>query len=235
MSHFITRESQDGELQLGKAILESRGISRKVGDLILLNQISVSLSRDDRIALIGPSGSGKTVFLRALAMLDPIDSGAIYWKGEAVADASIPQFRSQAIYIPQKPALFDGTVEENLKRPFQLRIHQNKQYDRQQTVERLEMLGRDESFLNKGYQNLSGGEAQLTALLRAIQLDPVVLLLDEPTTALDDRTTAAVEALVSNWCNEQKGQRAVIWVTHDHNQAARISDKIWQMEKGKLV
>jgi len=220
---------------MGELLLEARSISRKVGDLILLDQISLSVSRGDRIALVGQSGSGKTVLLRALAMLDPLDSGAMYWKGKPVADAFVPQFRSQAIYVHQKPALFEGTVEQNLKRPFLLRIHQDKKFNRQQAVGQLEMLGRDESFLNKAYQDLSGGESQLTALLRATQLDPVVLLLDEPTAALDDQTTAIVEALVSNWWNEKQEQRATIWVTHDYNQAERISHKIWQMEKGKMV
>ncbi len=215
-------------------ILQAREISRKVGVQILLDQISLSVFCGDRIALVGPSGSGKTVLLRALAMLDPLDSGLILWKGKPVADSFVPQFRSRAIYVHQKPALFDGTIEDNLKRPFLLQVHQEKHFQREQAIQQLEMLGRDESFLKKNYQDISGGESQLTALLRATQLNPEILLLDEPTAALDDQATAMVELLITNWLNDQQAKRAIIWVTHDQKQAKRISNMIWQIEKGKM-
>ena len=82
-------------------------------------------------------------------------------------------------------------------------------------------LGRDESFLDKPVGELSGGESQLVALLRAVQLDPKVLLLDEPTASLDAEATAAVETLVADWQAESAGARAVVWVSHDTGQAER--------------
>lgn len=220
---------------MDESILVAKELTRKVGDLVLLDRISLTVSHGDRIALVGPSGSGKTVLLRALAMLDPLDHGEILWKGKLVVDSSVPQYRSRAIYVHQRPALFEGTVEDNLKTPFLLRVHRNKQFNRQQAVGQLEMLGREESFLNKAAHNISGGESQLTALLRATQLDPDILFLDEPTAALDDQATAMVETFVANWLNDKNGRRAIIWVTHDQKQAQRISNKIWRIEKGKVT
>ena len=94
--------------------------------------------------------------------------------------------------------------------------------------------GRDETFLAKKQHELSGGEAQITALLRAMQLEPEVLLLDEPTAALDDVATKAVEQLLDRWLCEQPNERSIVWVTHDRDQARRVCDRILHLERGRL-
>lgn len=214
--------------------LEAIGIERKAGGSCLLNQISLSVHGGDRLALVGPTGSGKTLLLRSLAMLDPVDAGEIRWQGKRVPGNEIPEFRSRVIYLHQRPALVEGTVEDNLRQPFSLQVHKKKPFRRERIVELLESLGRDESFLSKQQSDLSGGEAQLTALLRAIQLDPRILLLDEPTAALDSKATDMVETLVGQWLDEQPARRATAWVTHDREQARRISPTVLQIHDGKL-
>lgn len=217
-----------------EALIEARDIQRRSGSSRLLRDVSLSVTGGDRIALVGPSGSGKTLLLRALAMLDPLDAGEIRYRGERVIGASVPQFRSRAIYLHQKPSLLEGTVEENLRQPYSLRVHRDKRFDHSRINQLLQTLGRDESFLLKQQRDLSGGEAQLTALLRAIQLQPDVLLLDEPTAALDANATELVESLVSNWLDEQPMQRAMIWVTHDQHQAQRAATTMLRIHQGQL-
>ncbi|MDP7014719.1 MAG: ATP-binding cassette domain-containing protein [Pirellulaceae bacterium] len=215
-------------------MLDAIGIGRKAGDRWLFQDISFSVHAGDRSALVGPTGSGKTLLLRSLAMLDPLDTGGIRWQGEAVRGNEIPKFRSRVIYLQQRPPLVDGTVEDNLSQPFSLGAHQDKQFNRGRIVDLLESLGRGEPFLAKQQRDLSGGEAQLTALLRAIQLDPNILLLDEPTAALDAEAANMVETLVENWLNQQLDRRATVWVTHDHLQARRVSTSISQIRGGQL-
>jgi putative ABC transport system ATP-binding protein len=99
----------------------------------------------------------------------------------------------------------------------------------------LSQLGRDEAFLGKPVGELSGGESQLVALLRAIQLDPKVLLLDEPTAALDSGATAAVEKLVGNWLAESPRTRATVWVTHAADQARRVAERTIRIDRGKIL
>lgn len=200
----------------------------------MLCDASLELHAGDRLAIVGPTGSGKTLLLRALAWLDPLERGSVSWHGAEMHGDKVPRFRSRVIYLHQRPALADGTVEVFLKQPFALGVHRRQRFDSQWHCKRLASLGRDESFLKKQQRDLSGGEAQLVALLRAMQLDPEVLLLDEPTSALDAQSTQAVERLVAAWFEEAVGQRATVWVTHDAQQAERIASRVLSMDAGVL-
>lgn len=215
-------------------ILKALGIGRKAGDRSLLNNITIAVNGGDRIAIVGPTGSGKTLLLRSLAKLDPLDAGEVHWQGTPVRGIDIPKFRSQVIYLHQRPALVEGTVEDNLRQPFALRVHRDKRFNRERVAELLSSLGRDKSFLSQKQCDLSGGESQLTSLLRAIQLDPNILLLDEPTAALDAASTGMVETLVTRWLDEMPMARATVWVTHDREQSQRVSTSVLQIREGKL-
>ena len=215
-------------------MLEAVKIGRKAGERSLLDNISLSLDSGQRLALVGPSGSGKTLLLRCLAMLDPMDSGEIRRLGKTVRSHEVPWFRSRIMYVPQRPSLYEGTVEQNLQQPFSLRVHRDKQFDRARIVALLKSLGRPDTFLSNQQCDLSGGEAQITALLRAVALDPDVLLLDEPTAALDAEATEAAEMLVGQWFNQQTNGRATVWVTHNHEQARRVSTSMLSIRDGRL-
>ncbi len=187
------------------AILEARNIGRATADgqNWLIRGISLAIRPGDRLALVGPSGSGKTVLLRALALLDPLDAGELLWRDRSVTRELVPQFRSRIVYLHQRPALIEGTVEDNLRYPFGFAVHKQRRYDGERIKLWLGMLGRTPDFLQKASRDLSGGELQITALLRAMQLEPDVLLLDEPTAALDHAATLAVQQCVEQWQRER--------------------------------
>lgn len=193
----------------------------------------MSVSAGDRVALVGASGSGKSLLLRSLAMLDPIDSGTVQWKGANIEDADVPTFRSRVMYLHQQAANREGTVESVLQEPFQLLAHQSKTFSRPQVLGWLKQLGKQESFLDQSHLDLSGGESQIAALLRAMQLNPNVLLLDEPTSALDEATSLKVESLLVAWVGAND-DRAFLWITHDTKQADRISNRTIRIAAGKL-
>jgi putative ABC transport system ATP-binding protein len=200
----------------------------------LLENVSLKIQAGDRLAVAGPSGSGKTLLLRALALLDPVDSGRVLWRDRPIPNQDVPGFRRCAIYLHQRPWVSAESVEAALRQPFSLAVHRRQKFNKTWIVERLALLGRDEKFLEQKVANLSGGEMQITAMLRALQLSPSVLLLDEPTSALDPQTAAAVEQLLTAWIGQSPGDRAMIWVTHDVNQANRVADRTLHMENGRL-
>ncbi len=220
-------------------LLEARNIGRKtVEGIWLLREVSLKVQNADRWAITGPTGSGKTLFLRALSLLDDIDEGEILWNGHSVEKLDVPFYRRNVIYLHQRPVLFEGSVEDNLRLPFSLLVtdqsEKKREFDRTWIVKMLAELGRDESFLSKKADDLSGGEAQITALLRAVQLQPTVLMLDEPTAALDAPSVTAIETLVDRWLTEPNQQRACIWVSHDQKQIKRIADKTIRLQQGRI-
>ncbi len=186
------------------------------------------------MAVVGPTGAGKSLLLRALSLLDPLDAGEVRWRGERIEDDAVPRYRRSAIYLHQRPALFEGTVADNLRLAVELAANRQP-FDPQRLTPWLGTLGRETTFLDKPTTTLSGGEAQITAFLRALQLEPEVLFLDEPTAALDRDAAAAIERLVDRWMEAGAGARALLWVSHDPAQAERVSSRRLRIEAGRIA
>ena len=211
-------------------LLDIRDAGRRIDDGWIWQELSFRVAGGDRLAIVGPSGSGKTLLLRALAGLDRLDAGTIIFQGTALADLALPAYRARVVYLPQRPALLEGTVEANLRAVFDLDVHADKHYDADRIAGRLDILDRDAAFLERKTGVLSGGEQQMVAFLRALQVEPAVLLLDEPTASIDAANTRQIEALVADWLDADAG-RAVLWTSHAPDQIARVTDR--QIELGK--
>lgn len=217
------------------ALIETRALTRmdERRQLPLLQPTNFTLNHADRVSITGSSGSGKSVFLRALALLDVPSSGQILWNNQPIANPQIPHYRSHISYLSQRPALLEGTVEDNLRFPFSLKTLRQRRFDLAAVTALLEHAGKAPDFLAKNAGDLSGGESQVVSLIRTLQLNPEVLLLDEPTAALDPSSSRDVEALIDAWFAADNS-RAYIWVSHDLDQARRMSAIHLQMSAGVL-
>ena len=199
----------------------------------LLKPVDIQVAQGDRIVLSGHSGSGKSVFLRCLALIEPPTTGQIYFKQKLITSENIRSYRSQVAYVRQSPVLIDGTVLENIRLPFSLHLHRGKPFDEGLLQEYLAYFDKTLDFIQRPSSVLSGGEQQITCFLRILMLSPNILLLDEPTAALDPESVSGFEQLVSAWLQAQP-ERAYIWISHDSQQAERMAGKHWQMQAGQL-
>ena len=196
----------------------------------IFRDASLCIESGQRISLVGPSGSGKSLFLKSLSMLHRVDEGHIEWQGQKIDGSAVPAFRSQVMYVPQRSADIDGSVEDFLATPFSFASQSGKNFDRSRAEKYFQQLGRSDDFLSKSQRDLSGGERQIAAIVRAMILDPAVLLLDEPTSAMDGETAQSAESLTTAWCDESS-QRSTVWVTHDLQQAKRVSSSVVEMNE----
>lgn len=203
-------------------LLAARGLRRTFGGRVLWHDFCLDVWSGERLALVGPSGSGKSLLLRALAGLDPLEAGEVRLEGKAQSAWPMPEYRARVLHLSQRPALGEGRVLAVLRRPFALRVHQHKTFDEARAVALLAALGRGAEMLSLDAARLSGGEAQLVALVRALLPNPSVLLLDEATAALDPDATHLAEELLRAWLGAAEG-RALIWVSHDPAQRARVA------------
>jgi len=205
------------------SILEAVDLKRDIEGRTLWQGVSFNLNAHDIMALKGASGSGKTLMLRTLAGLEPIQSGEIYYQKKLQSEYPMPLYRSKIIYLQQRPSFGAANVLESIKKPFEFKIHADKVYDQTLIINYLLALGRTADFLEKETNNLSGGEEQIVALLRALQLNPQVILLDEASASLDEETSIKVEQIILDWLRAE--ERACIWVSHDLQQLERIATK----------
>jgi putative ABC transport system ATP-binding protein len=183
----------------------------------LLELAALSLSAGECIAVQGPSGAGKTLLLRAIADLDP-NEGIVCLEGRDRSTIPGPGWRRLVGYVPAEPGWWADTVGEHFS----------------QWTAALALV-RDLGFPEeaKGWPivRLSTGERLRLALIRALVVRPKVLLLDEPTAALDPTSVAAVESLIAT---RVRAGLAVLWVTHDAEQAKRIAHRLLVVKSGQV-
>lgn len=182
-----------------------------------LEPSSFELAGGECIALRGPSGAGKTLLLRALADLDP-NEGEVLLDGTPRSRIPAPQWRRRVGYVAAEP----GWWSERLGDHFEDWASQAG------PARRLEI---DPAVAERRVSQLSTGERQRLALLRALERRPEVLLLDEPTGPLDEESTAAVESMLRE---KQSNGLALFWVTHNKRQAERIADRQFWIDRGRL-
>jgi putative ABC transport system ATP-binding protein len=174
----------------------------------------------------GPSGAGKSTLLRLLNRLADPDRGAVRHRGADVRERDPLELRREVCLVPQLPAPCEGTVADNVCLGPRLA-------GREANVERtLQLAGLDGGFADREARRLSVGEQQRVMLARALALEPSVLLLDEPTAALDPETRGAVEETLLE-LRERLGLSYVL-VTHDAAQARRLADTVLRLEAGRL-
>ncbi len=181
----------------------------------ILQPASFALSMGECMAVRGPSGAGKTLLLRALADLDP-NEGLVTLEGRDRSTIAGPEWRRLVGYVPAEPGWWAETVGEHF-------------VDWTAAARVLKDLGFSDETKTWPISRLSTGERLRLALVRALIVRPKVLLLDEPTAALDAAAAGAIEAMISS--RIQAGL-AVLWVTHDTAQARRIADRQLVVEAG---
>lgn len=181
-----------------------------------LFSISFELMAGECLAILGPSGSGKSLLLRALADLDPND-GEVRLEGQSRADLPAPQWRRQVTYAAAEPGWWAATVEDHFA-------------DWALAAPLAHRLGLPAGCAAWPVSRLSTGEAQRLGLIRVLVQSPKVLLLDEPTAALDQTGRAAVEAVVRERLDQGV---AALWVTHDQEQAARLAARCLRVRGGR--
>lgn len=211
----------------------TRQVPLRIGAPLLLDAIDCELPPGARVALQGKSGAGKSLLLRAIIGLDPLDAGEVDLDGRRLTCDWICQFRSVVAYVPQRAALQAGTVRENLQRAQRLAVHKRTRPQLDLAGATVE-AGYAKDLLDRDVRLLSGGELQWVNLLRTLQFDPRILLLDEPTASMDAATIERVESWLLGW-QAADSQRAWIWVSHDREQCARIANSYWQMDRGRLA
>lgn len=181
-----------------------------------LKRLHISVSFDLRdgecVALQGPSGVGKTLLLRAIADLDP-NEGTVRLDGMLREEVTGPVWRQRVTYVAAEPGWWSDTVQEHFTGWDEALL----------MVTRLGLPGACGPWL---IQRLSSGERQRLGLVRALMLRSKVLLLDEPTAALDSSSVAAVESLIAE---RVANGTSVVWSTHDNAQASRIGSRIFMM------
>ena len=216
-------------VQTQASVLESTHLSRRVGQLTLVQDISIAVAAGEILAIVGPSGAGKSSFLRLLNRIDEPTAGTVLLKGKDYRSIAPQELRRRIGMVMQTAYLFPGRIAANIAFGPKQRGQILTAAQIASLLERVGLPG----FEARDVGNLSGGEAQRVALARTLANLPEVLLLDEPTSALDQALVHGIEELVCGIVQER--QIAGVIVTHDPAQAARMAQRTMLMEAGRLV
>ncbi len=210
-------------------LLEARNLGRVVNGKVLVQDACFPLRRGEVLAITGPSGAGKSSLLRLLNRLDEPTSGTVYFAGEDYRKLEPRELRRKVGMVTQRPYLFPGTVATNLNFGPQQRGETLERMALEQLLEQVALRG----FADRNVASLSGGEAQRVSLARTLANQPEVVLLDEPTSSLDETSKGEVEALLLRVVSEHQLTCAI--VTHDAAQAVRVAQRTLLMNAGKIV
>jgi len=231
-----------GDFTAANSVMQARRVDVFYGDNHAIQNVNLDISRNEVIALIGPSGCGKSTFIRCLnRMNDTIESaritGDITLDGENIYSRrmDVVMLRARVGMVFQKPNPFPKSVYDNVA--YGPRIHglarDRGELDEmvQKSLERAGLWAEVKDRLEEPGTGLSGGQQQRLCIARTIAVNPDVILMDEPCSALDPIATARIEDLI----DELKQNYAIAIVTHSMQQAARVSQRTAYFHLGKLI
>lgn len=204
------------------------------GKKIVLNGISEKIEKKEKVVIIGPSGSGKSTFLRCLNLLETPTSGKIFFKGEEITapKVDINKIRTNMGMVFQHFNLFPHmTILENISfAPINLKL-QTKEEAYENANRLLKRIGLADK-VNAYPGMISGGQKQRVAIVRALAMNPEVMLFDEPTSALDPEMVGEVLSLMHELADE--GMTMVV-VTHEMGFAREVANRVMFIDEGKIV
>ncbi|MCU1310463.1 MAG: transporter, ATPase subunit [Candidatus Angelobacter sp.] len=218
-----------GEASHNDVILATEHLSRVVGGVTLVNDVSVEIHTRELVAVVGPSGSGKSSFLRLLNRLDEPTSGTVTFEGLDYRLIPPRELRRKIGMVTQRAYLFPGSVADNISFGPRQRGEEMPPDEIDGLLVHVGLPG----FSDRNVANLSGGEAQRVSLARALANSPTVLLLDEPTSALDQEAKIGIESLIEKIV--QQSQLTCVLVTHDFEQASRVADRVMVFQAGRVL
>ena len=216
------------------ALIQTRNLTKNFGELQVLKGIDETIHKGEKIVIVGPSGSGKSTFLRCLNFMETPSSGEIFFKDISLMDKStdITKIRQKMGMVFQHFNLFPHlTVLQNMTlAPVQLKLKTKEQAE----SDAMELLGKV-GLVDKAneYPNmLSGGQKQRVAIVRALNMEPEVMLFDEPTSALDPEMVGEVLGVMQTLA--ETGMTMVI-VTHEMSFARKVATRVLFMDDGVIA
>lgn len=208
-----------------------RGLTKESDkDVPILRNINLEIPKGVIMGVIGPSGSGKSTLLRALNRLWEPPCATVFLDGVDICDLDVLSLRRKVGMLFQLPALFEGTVADNIRYGPQLR---GKKLSDSEVHKMLKLADLDISLSDRPGSELSVGQAQRVALARTLANEPEVLLLDEPTSALDPISTQNIEDVLVKLKNKQG--MTIIMVSHSIKQIQRVADVVCLLVDGEIV
>jgi phospholipid/cholesterol/gamma-HCH transport system ATP-binding protein len=229
--------TDDKEKKEPDYIVFLKNITKKFGDKVVLDNLSLGVERGKTTVVIGPSGCGKTVLIKHLIVLLRPNSGEIYFNNQRIdnlEENKLNRIRTHYGFLFQAGALFDSLdVAENILFPVRQHYKTTDRSGLDELVKaKLAMVGLD-GYQNYYPANLSGGQRKRVALARAIALNPEIILYDEPTTGLDPILADIINELIIK-LRKGLGVTTVV-VTHDMKSAYKIADRIIMLDDGKII
>jgi phospholipid/cholesterol/gamma-HCH transport system ATP-binding protein len=216
-------------------VVEVRDLRKSFGNQVVLNGVNLTVRKGETLAVLGRSGTGKSVLLKLVIGLQRQDSGSIRIEQQEITDLDttrLNEVRKKVGFLFQQAALYDSlTVEENVA--FPLRRHcKLSDRDLKSRVRELLALSGMDNDLEKMPSELSGGMQKRVGLARALALDPIVLLFDEPTAGLDPITAAEIARLIVDL--KRRREITSMVVTHDLHAAKIFADRMVLMNDGVI-
>ena len=216
-------------------MIEVQNVSVHYGQKKVVDNLSFTLGDAELLTLVGPTGCGKTTILQALAGLIPISDGTIKLGSHTVtATKTIAPEKRQVGMVFQKPNPFPKSIYENVAYGLRLQgVNDRSTLDKvvEKSLKGAALWDEVKDRLHESAMGMSGGQQQRLVIARAIAIEPEVLLLDEPASALDPLSTLKIEELIY----ELKEKYTIVIVTHNMQQAARVSDYTAFMYMGELI
>lgn len=215
-------------------MLEFQHVSKKFKNQEVLHDINLEIHDGEFVVLIGPSGCGKTTTLKMINRLISPTGGQILLDGKDICSGDVIRLRRNMGYVIQQTGLFPHmNIEDNMEVIAKLE-HVDKAKRKARTKELMEMVGLDyEEFSHRYPQELSGGQQQRVGVARAFALNPEIILMDEPFSALDPITRSSLQDQLLQI--QENLKKTIVFVTHDMDEAIKIADRICIMHDGRIV